>query len=180
MSKCDRCGAKLKEGDAFCSSCGAPVAVVQAQPTTVLDLATWGDRILAYIIDIVILGAVVAVVKGIINVPAIISSMFGNPIPYFVPWSSPGLDGLVYFVYFVWMDYTYGQSIGKMVMRARVTGLEGQRLTLEQALLESFGKSFFPINFLDVVLGWIFYTGKNQRLFTYLARTIVIRDTRIR
>jgi uncharacterized RDD family membrane protein YckC len=178
MSKCEKCGAELKQGDAFCRSCGAPVAAAQVAVTKVFDLATWGDRVLAYIIDIVILGAVVAVVKGIINVPAILSNMFGSPVPYFVPWSSPWLDGLVYFVYFVWMDYSYGQSLGKMVMRARVTGLEGQHLTLEQALLESFGKSFFPLNFLDVILGWIFYTGKNQRLFTYLARTIVIRDTR--
>jgi len=180
MAKCEKCGAELKEGASFCSNCGAPVAVPQTGAATVFDLANWGDRVLAYIIDIVILGAVIAVVKGIINIPAIISGMFGGSVPYYVPWSSPGLDGLIYFVYFVWMDYTYGQSLGKMVMRIRVTGLQGQRLTVEQALLESFGKSFFPLNFLDVILGWVFYTAKNQRLFTYLARTIVIRDTRIR
>jgi len=180
MANCEKCGAKLKEGDAFCSSCGAPVTATQVGTSTVFELATWGDRIIAYIIDIVILGAVIAVVKGIINIPAILSGMFGGSVPYYVPWSSPWLDGLIYFVYFVWMDYNYGQSLGKMVIRIRVAGLQGQQLTIEQALLESFGKSFFPLNFLDVILGWILYTAKNQRVFTYLAKTIVIRNTRIR
>jgi uncharacterized RDD family membrane protein YckC len=175
MANCVKCGAELQEGAVFCQKCGTPVAAVPtAVPTgeRVINLAGWGDRILAYIIDIVLAGIVLGIIKGIIFIPSWV--MAGNwGVPAYVPWSSFGLDNLFWFVYFLFMDLTYGQSIGKMVMKIRVTNMDGGPIDLTQAAIEAFGKAFLLP--LDVILGWLFTNQKSQRLFTYLAKTIVVK-----
>jgi uncharacterized OB-fold protein len=52
MVFCKRCGAELKEGDEFCSSCGSSVNLRE------IILATWGERFMAYLIDIILIGIV--------------------------------------------------------------------------------------------------------------------------
>ncbi len=182
MVNCEKCGAELKEGAAFCQQCGTPAP--QPQPaaaatapameaTKVIDLAGWGDRVIAYIIDIILAWIVLAIIKAIIFIPSyFVGGMVG--VPNYVPWSNFGLDNLFWLVYFTFLDLTYGQSIGKMVMKIRVTNLNGGPIDLTQAAIEAFGKAFLLP--LDVILGLIFTPQKSQRIFTYLARTIVVKD----
>jgi uncharacterized RDD family membrane protein YckC len=174
MVNCDKCGAELKEGAAFCQKCGAPVAVPATAPMgeRVINLAGWGDRILAYIIDMILAGIVLGIIKGIIYLPSYaIGGMMG--VPNYIPWSGFGFDNLFWFVYFLFMDLTYRGSIGKMVMKLKVTNLDGGPIDIQQAAIESFGKAFLLP--LDLILGWIFSNQKNQRIFTSLAKTIVVK-----
>ena len=181
MTNCEKCGTELKEGAAFCSQCGAPVpppvtAVAATPGQQIINLAGWGDRIIAYIIDIIILGVFIGIIRGFFAIPGMFGGVFGQQLPYWVPWSNFPLDNIVYLAYFWYMDLTYGQSLGKMVMRLKTTNLEGGPITAEQSAIEAFGKAFLlPI---DVVLGWIFTASKSQRIFAYLARTIVIKYRR--
>ena len=70
------------------------------------------------------------------------------------------------------MDGIYGQSLGKMVMKIKVTKLDGKAVDLLSAAIESIGKAFLlPI---DCIIGWILYGNKNQRLFNYISETIVV------
>ena len=177
MVKCEKCGTELSEGAVFCQNCGAPVTppqqTTEVPSAKVIDLAGWGDRIIAYIIDIILAGIVLAIIKGLVYIPSYFAGgMVG--LPNYVPWSSWGFDNLFWFIYFLFMDLSYGQSIGKMVMKIRVTNLNGGPIDLRQAAIEAFGKAFLLP--LDVILGWIFTTQKSQRIFTYLAQTIVIKD----
>ncbi len=172
MAKCEKCGTEITEGAAFCQQCGTPV-VATAGGQKVIDLASWGDRILAYLIDMVLAGIVLGIVKGIIFLPSFfVGSAVG--VPRFVPWADWGFDNLFWFVYFLFMDLSYGGSIGKMVMKIKVTNLLGGQIDLRQAAIEAFGKAFLLP--LDVILGWIFATEKSQRIFTLLAQTIVVKD----
>jgi len=139
----------------------------------VIDLAGWGDRIVSYIIDMILLGVVLGILKGLIILPSI---FIGNYVgmPHYIPWSDFGFDNLINLVYFAFMDLQYGQSIGKMVMKIRITNLEGGPIDTTQSLIESFGKAFLLP--LDLIIGWLFLGEKTQRLFTMLAKTIVIKD----
>ncbi|MDH5441035.1 MAG: RDD family protein [Candidatus Bathyarchaeota archaeon] len=74
------------------------------------------------------------------------------------------------------MEGIYGQSIGKIAMRIKVTQLNGRSTDIVHALLESLGKAFLlPI---DCIIGWILYPGKKQRLFNYVSETIVVKASR--
>jgi len=42
-----------------------------------------------------------------------------------------------------------------------------------QAAIQSVGKAF--ILWLDVLLGWLLFSKKRQRVFSYLSGTIVVR-----
>jgi uncharacterized RDD family membrane protein YckC len=189
MVNCEKCGAELKEGAAFCQKCGAPVTVASpvvvetlpASPTPssttpqrIIDLAGWGSRIIAYIIDAVIFSIIFGIIEGIFYLPTIIF-YGGAPYMNYTPFTSSGLRDVAFFIYFIVMDHCYGASIGKMIMRIRVTNLECGPITLGQAIIESIGKAFGPLIILDVILGWIFTTQKSQRVFTYLAQTIVVK-----
>ncbi|HIH88262.1 TPA: zinc-ribbon domain-containing protein [Candidatus Bathyarchaeota archaeon] len=175
MANCEKCGAELREGAVFCQKCGAPVAAAGTTAPigeTVINLAGWGDRILAYIIDMILAGIVLGIIKSIIFLPSwALGGMMG--VPNYVPWSDFGFDNLFWFVYFLFMDLTYGQSIGKMVMKLKVTNLDGGPIEISQAAIEAFGKAFLLP--LDLILGWIFTNQKNQRIFTFLAKTIVVK-----
>jgi uncharacterized RDD family membrane protein YckC len=89
---------------------------------------------------------------------------------------SLGANNILEFLYFMFMDFYWGQTIGKMIIKIRVTKSGGASLTLLDAAIESFGKVFLlPIDF---IIGFIFYKEKNQRLFNYLSDTVVIQDLR--
>ena len=174
MVKCEKCGADLKEDAAFCQQCGTPVATNPANTVNIINLAGWGNRIIAYIIDIIILGLIAEVLQGIIGIPN--SAWLGGiPITRYVPFMSSGLRDVLLFFYFLYMDLEYGQSIGKMVMKIKVTNLNGGPIDLTQAAIESFGKAFLLP--LDVIVGWLFLQDKTQRLFSYLAKTIVVKKS---
>ncbi len=156
-----------------------PVAAAGAAPAAapamekVINLAGWGDRILAYIIDIILAGIVLGLLRAIILLPSyFVGGTVG--IPNYIPWTNWGFDNLFWFAYFFFMDLTYGQSIGKMVMRISITNLDGDHIDMTQAAIEAFGKAFLLP--LDVILGWIFTNQKNQRIFTFLAKTIVVKN----
>lgn len=156
---CDRCGAELAEDAVYCSKCGNPLKKDENQ---VIELATWTQRFIALMID----GMILSVIIGILNLPG-----------YRIFTSIPiklGIDSVLQFLYFMFMDQVYGQSIGKKVMNLRITKIGGAPLELIDAAIESFGKVFLlPIDFL---IGYFMYQDKNQRLFNYLSDTVVIRE----
>ncbi|MBN1683033.1 RDD family protein [Candidatus Bathyarchaeota archaeon] len=174
MVRCEKCGAELLEDAAFCQHCGAPVTnTTSFSGSKVIDLASWGDRIIAFIIDMILVGIVIGVLKAIIILPSFFIGGYVG-IPRYIPWSDFGFDNLFQFIYFAFMDYEYGQSIGKMVMKIRVTNLEGGAIDITQSLIQAFGKAFLLP--LDLIIGWLFLGEKSQRLFTMLAKTIVTKE----
>jgi len=159
MPYCDKCGTEYKEGDAFCPKCGEPLGT---QLKGYIELATWTQRFIALVIDGIILG----IATSLVNLPGFYI-MQGVNLKF-------GLANIIEFLYFMFMDYYYGQSIGKKVMNLRITKEGGAPLDIMDAAIESFGKVFLlPIDFL---FGYFMYKDKNQRLFNYLSDTVVIRE----
>jgi uncharacterized RDD family membrane protein YckC len=71
------------------------------------------------------------------------------------------------------MDGINGQSIGKSVMRIKVTQLNDKPVDLAHAAIESLGKAFLLP--LDCFIGWFLYPRKKQRLFNYISETIIVK-----
>jgi uncharacterized RDD family membrane protein YckC len=159
MPYCDQCGSEYNEGDTYCPKCGALLRPPRVGGYT--ELATWTQRFIALVIDGIILG----ILFSILNLPGFRVFQGINV--------SFGLNNVLQFLYFMFMDHYYSQSIGKRVMNLRITKVGGDPISLIDAAIESFGKVFLlPIDFL---IGYFMYSDKNQRLFNYLSDTVVIR-----
>ena len=169
MPYCKNCGEEIPSGSAYCAKCGSRV---QAQ--TGLVLATWGERVLAYIIDTMLLGFVLVwfALPGL----RIIPHVWGGDMMNWIPFVDFGFRNVIYFLYWMFMEHAYGQSLGKMVMKIEVTDLDGGRISLNQAAIQSVGKAFLLP--LDCLLGWIMYPAKQQRLFNQLSDTVVLKRYR--
>jgi len=170
MPYCRKCGTGLPEGADYCPNCGSPVAAVAR-----LTLADWGVRFVAYLIDMVILGAIIAPLKWFV---AWMIWPWEPWVPRFMSWIhfiDLGPSSVIYFLYWTFMEGGYGQSIGKMIMKIKVTRLNGEPIDMAHAAIESLGKAFLlPI---DCIIGWILYPTKKQRLFNYISDTIIVKAT---
>ncbi len=171
MPYCKNCGFKVPEDAAYCPNCGTPISKEIYKPR--LELASWGERIAAYLIDTIIIGVVI--------IPLALTFLW--PWSFFLdinvwrwnwaPFVSFGLNNIVSFVYWALTEGLYGQSIGKRALKIKVTKVDGSSIDFTSAVIESLGKAFLlPIDF---ILGLILYPQKQQRLFNYISNTIVIK-----
>lgn len=134
---------------------------MSGEGTRTLHLAKWETRLWAWLIDIIIVGAVVNVLFEISGGPFFIVE------PVFF-----GRNGVGLFVYWWLFDGYTGQSPGKMVLNLKVVDKAGDDIDLTAAAIEAFGKAFLLP--LDCLIGWLAMPGRKLRLFNRLSDTIVI------
>jgi uncharacterized RDD family membrane protein YckC len=148
--------------------------VIERSPVEI-TLASWGDRFLAWLVDFILVSVGLAILFALISIPFWFNNYYGNmervfrdigPLPYII--SSLGF--LAYWTYF---ESTAGQSIGKSLLKIKMTDLAGRKIDTKSTIIEGFGKAFLLP--LDVALGWIFTNNKRQRIFNRISNTIVIK-----
>jgi uncharacterized RDD family membrane protein YckC len=135
-------------------------------------LATWGDRFIAWLIDIVILSVLLSwmIWPGFYWIPG----AWGATVPRWIPFVDLGFKNLIYFLYWTVLEGVYGQSVGKMAMKIKVARLDGGTIDMGKAAFQCIGKAFLLP--LDCIFGWILYPSK-QRLFNYLSETVVVKTS---
>lgn len=176
MPYCRKCGSEVTANAAFCANCGAPVNGITERtiyPESRVSFASWGERVIAWIVDMIALGIIITPVKLLIAA-AWPSFIWAPDYLRWVPFVDIGMDQIIYFFYWTFLEGTNGQSLGKMIMRIKVTQVNGQPIEIFHAAIASIGKAFLlPI---DLLLGWIMYSNQKQRLFNHLSETIVIKS----
>ena len=150
---------------------------------TGIVLASWIDRFVAWLIDVVIVSIGLAIIFALISIPfwaaflnsfdggsAHMNMVYGNVGP---PWFPYIISSIAFMAYWSYFESTTGQSIGKRVMHLKTTDLTGNIVDLKIAAIESFGKAFLlPF---DILLGWIFTNDKRQRIFNRASNSIVVK-----
>ena len=131
-----------------------------------LHLASWDDRFLAWLIDVILVGAVLSV----FGEAAGAFSLFLGGLSLSAPFL--GVNGLGLWIYWTALEGYQGQSAGKMVMKIAVTDRRGEAIDYTTAAIASFGKAFLLP--LDVLVGWLFMEDEYVRLFNRLSSTIVV------
>jgi len=154
---CKKCGKEIAEDIEYCPGCGAAINVSE------LELASIGERFLAFILDSVLVGFVV----GVIFWP-------GYLISPNVPFLDLGFRNIALFLYWTYTEGTTGQSLGKKIMKIKVTDLQGEPIDMSRSLYQAIGKAFLLP--LDAIVGLMMYQDKEQRLFNHLSETIVVRE----
>ena len=135
-----------------------------------ITLAKWTDRFFAWLIDFIIISSISTM---------IIFLSFGS---MYYEFDEGGLwakntqyipASILFFVYWVILEYKTGQTIGKKILNLKVIDIRGGKPKLSGVLLSCFGKSFLlPF---DVILGLILSNEKRQRIFNKIGDTIVIK-----
>ena len=165
MPYCRKCGTEVTFNAAFCANCGAPVSGItsttQSEPR--VNMASWGERIIAWIIDMIALGIIITPIKLLIAA-AWPSFIWAPDYLRWIPFVDIGMDQIIYFFYWTFLEG---------ILRIKVTQLNGEPIEIFHAAIASIGKAFLlPI---DLFLGWIMYPNQNQRLFNHLSETLVIK-----
>lgn len=133
-------------------------------------VAEWGQRILAYIIDIII----VSIFVEMIRLPVILQDPTNGILLYPTGLS---VNGVVLFLYFVLLESNYGTTIGKQALKLAVITEDGRKPEPREIALSALGKAFFlPV---DLLVGLLVKDethpiSLNQRLMQKVSKTLVI------
>jgi len=186
VTYCVNCGKELTAGAVFCPYCGAAVTIEAAPvPTTAetrpsANFASLGQRIVAAIIDAIIVGIAVAVVSGVFMFSGL--GMFGPPRMWhmfaspwvWAPWM--WLVGLLIPVgYYTYLEGTSGQTIGKRIVNIKVVKADGSRCDMSSAFLRSILRIIDSLFIGIVGIIVISTTEKKQRIGDIVANTIVVK-----
>jgi uncharacterized RDD family membrane protein YckC len=181
---CPRCGTALEAGTAFCSSCGAQITTrsgagrtaIPAQKSTLdyeagnetpdlplaatLTKATFGVRLLAYIVDVMILTAIQMLFAAISPDVALATNI------------------IVTAAYFTIMVGRDGQTFGKKFMGIKIITADGNIPGYGRALIRHIGQI---ISALILGIGYllILFDKQSQALHDKIAGTYVVRAPRI-
>ena len=140
------------------------MATVAGTATVSSEKAGFGIRVVAFVIDTVILAIFTAVLNSILFAG---DSVRGNGLNTLV--------GLAYFMYF-WSSYGHGQTVGNRVMKLRVIKIDGGELTLTDTFLRYVG---LLLSFLCLFIGviWVAFDANKQGWHDKIASTYVVKIT---
>lgn len=192
---CAHCGAAIAPDRRFCTSCGTPLEpfasagpapqapvppaagppVETAAPVSGPLLASLGDRLIAVLIDSLLIGAAF-LVSGMW-----IAARWGGLTesgfsveggPALLTMAATLLVGLLYY----WLcEGLFGATLGKGIMGIAVRRVDGRRCDLAAALVRNFlrivdGLAVYLVGFLIAL-----FSPSRQRLGDHLAKTIVVQ-----
>lgn len=202
---CSKCGTEIKDDASFCRNCGAavgtlpvasgaaapsyPPAVHSAQPSqTEADYAGFWLRLVAYIIDGILVGVVFGVLAlfsmifvGVASLRALRTD-FNTPdavLPAGVVLMLVivGIVGtLATWLYYASMESSaYQATLGKMALGLYVTDLGRQRISFGRASGRFFAKLISGL--IPFAIGYIMagFTARKQALHDMMASCLVLR-----
>jgi uncharacterized RDD family membrane protein YckC len=162
---------------------GVPPTIVAPQvATTLANYADLSQRIIAAIVDSIIVGIAVGILSSIFVFSGLgmlgfsgMGHMFASPWMWMsAPWI--WLVGLLIPIgYYTYLEGTSGQTIGKKMMKIKVIKVNGSPCDLASAFLRSILRvvDSLVIGLVGIIV--ISVTEKRQRVGDIVANTIVVR-----
>lgn len=143
---CPTCGAENPEGSKVCEKCGANltegienIGNSQLSDEVEVEYAGLFRRVIAYIIDLIVLGIINYVIGSIVGyhaTSAALDRLQGKSVPAGPFTLATILGVLIAVVYFVIMESSKTQgSLGKMALGIKITDENGNRISISNALL---------------------------------------------
>ncbi len=190
---CPKCGHDIKDSSAqYCPSCGVRLGSEAASIITDIrpHYAGFLERLIAWIIDMIILALINGIVIGILVaiwifsaiIPGVTEKTLGqNPGSFISIFLGAYLVIVVVSIIITWLYYALMESsrhqgtLGKIILHLRVTNLNGDRISFGRATLRFIGRFFCHITFgIGYLL--IIFTEKKQGLHDMIASTLVMQD----
>jgi uncharacterized RDD family membrane protein YckC len=139
----------------------------------------WVKRLLAYVIDAIVVYTVVGLATAATLLPGFIAGVF---VPGYSPPTLPlggyfgTFAGLLFVFYFTLAEATYGMTIGKRVLGLHVAAEGGGRPTLGTSFLRNISKINWVLLLLDVVIGLALEPGYTKKFSDRYLGTSVVQD----
>ena len=182
---CAKCGKELPAGATFCPNCGSPVtgassAASPSAPISGIDALTkdqnaqqyWVQRLIAFVIDAVIVYVVLAAITFFIALPALVVGGIGFFGVFFGGVAL--LWGIVFMLYFAVMESSSGASIGKRILSLKAVSKTGGNPTFGEALVRNISKIYWLLLLLDVIVGLAVSKGYQEKYSDHLMGTRVV------
>ena len=196
MVYCWKCGTELREDAAFCSKCGASVrGTMGVQSPTGFELLRdnktvqnhWARRLIAYVIDAVIVSVVLTIVAVAVSIPFLIGLSFSSTtVGAFPAWWGAwwgfwigGVGSLFLFLYFFLAEGLYARTLGKEIMGLRVVRVDGNPMDMRSSLIRNVGKIYWVLLLIDVAVGLGSHGEMSQKWSDRYVGTKVEEKTRM-
>jgi len=135
----------------------------------------WIRRLVAFIIDSIIVSVCTFIIAAIIIAPLVlIAAATGLPGYMFDPFSFPFFAGILSVLYFTFFETYYGWTFGKRIMNLETIKLDGQKLSLDLALIRNISKIYWILVLIDTVIGLATKGDIHQKVTDRIAGTTVV------
>ncbi len=138
----------------------------------------WIRRLIAFIIDSIIVAIATFIIVAVIAIPFIIVEMLTG-LPWFLsnPFAFPFFVGILSILYFALLESWYGWTFGKRIMNLKVVKTDGRKPPLDATLIRNVSKIYWILVLLDVILGLATPGDPNQKITDRIAGTTVTSTT---
>jgi uncharacterized RDD family membrane protein YckC len=150
-----------------------PFEVLMREPAV---QENWFRRIIAAVVDWIILGIVTAIVAVVALAGYVVT---GGALGGFSPGNFVGFGAVGFLLwalgilYFTVTESMWGASIGKSLLGLRVAGEDGNKPLFASALLRNVSRVHFLVFLLDLIGGLVLEGDPRQRFSDRIAKTVV-------
>ena len=201
MAYCSKCGKPVNEDAYYCTNCGSMISrsapgaqdyqsggsqiTPPPPPSSGIDAVInsqkaqdyWLRRVIAYVIDSVIVSIIVGFFAAVLFIPTLITQIVNGGINVF-SWVNfgtfPLFVGLLMLLYFPFSETIYGSTFGKSLMHLKVTTLNGGKPDIGQAFVRNISKIYWILLLLDIVFGLATQADYKQKFSDKYVNTVVV------
>ncbi len=135
-----------------------------------IDMNHWLLRIIAIIIDGVIVGIVVAILWLFFSLALVLTGLVAAFWSLFVLGS-----GILWVIYAVILESAWGATVGKRIIGLRVQTVRGSRPMINQLIIRNISKIIPPLVIVDWLIGIATPGDRRQKYLDRVAGTTVIQ-----
>ncbi len=147
--------------------------MTDSSSTGQIDFGHWVIRLVAYIIDSIIIGIVAGIIGIILAAAIVLSGSFFLFAGYGLFFLTFGILSLLYFII---LDVAWGATIGKRLMGLQVQNVNGSRASIDKSFIRNISKIFWLFLFLDWLIAVVTAgADRRQKLTDRWAGTTVIQ-----
>ena len=141
-----------------------------------IDLGHWLLRLIAWIIDSIILGIIAVILVLVLFVPLLLVGIlvgdFAALGTAFIVFLVLGVLSVLYFLY---AEVNWGGTLGKRIVGLRVQTVNGGKITYSQSFIRNISKIFWLFLLLDWLIGVVTAGDKRQKYTDRMAGTVVVQ-----
>jgi uncharacterized RDD family membrane protein YckC len=127
----------------------------------------WLRRLVAGIIDGVIMAIIASIISVLAALPAFVFGVF-------MMGTFPFLIGILFFLYASFMESSRGTTFGKQIMNLKVTTTQGALPTLDKALIRNISKIYWILLLIDILIGMAIVGDPHQKYSDRWVGTTVV------